>query len=410
MIGGAALGCDGTPAALQVGPIGFTTDELGALGPSQQRLLADLTAFGMTIAEGRVDSLVGPYVVSDLRSLSLQRLAMELAADHAGLGEAELRLAYEGDPRHELVVRHLVVLSERWRPVAHRDSARAVAVEALERVQSGESFEAVASRYSDEPGAAERGGLLQPGREGSWVPEFWSAAASLEEGGVSGVVETEFGFHIIKLEERRRVPFAEVRDEVLGEVMDLPTALGRANEWARRRMTVAAVDSAAVRAWMSDPATAAVLVRWPDSLAVPDFDVEALAAVRPPSRGPNAETLRFGDLGRALRYVWGAAKTHLLMSRAQQMGIAPSSSQRAAIERRWRDRAGGWAAGLGFEEGQTPDEVKEAALLALATFEQGAAIARSEMRSVSSRLRELYPVSRPADAAAAGVDRDGAGR
>jgi parvulin-like peptidyl-prolyl isomerase len=71
------------------------------------------------------------------------------------------------------VVRHLVVLSERWRPAAHRDSARAVATEALERARAGEAFEALAAEYSDEPGAAERGGLLEPGREGSWVPEFW---------------------------------------------------------------------------------------------------------------------------------------------------------------------------------------------------------------------------------------------
>lgn len=401
----AGSACDRTPPALQVGPIGFSDEDLGVLGSAQQESLIDLTAFGLAVAEGRIDTLVRPHVERDLRSIIVQRLAMELAVDRAGLGDPELRLAYDASPRHELVVRHLVVLSERWRPAAHRDSARAVAAEALERARSGEPFGELAGEYSDEPGAAERGGLLQPGREDSWVPEFWQAASALAVGEVSGVVTTEFGFHVIKLEERRRIPFEEVRSEVVRDVMDLPLALGRADEWARRRMATARIDSAAVRAALAgagaDPVAAMPLVHWPDSLGIPPLRADDVAEYRAtlgaqaPEVSPAME-----EPDRTFELVRNAAQSHMMVHHAEELGIRPSRSQTAAIERRWRDRATRWAAALGFEEGQSRAQVREQALMALGSPDQNAAIARSELEDLSTRLRQLYPVRRPAEEAA----------
>lgn len=401
--------CDRPPPALEVGPIAFTEEELGALGPAQQRTLIDLAAFGLAVGEGRIDTLVGPHVERDLRSLIIQRLAMEIAVDRAGLGEPELRLAYDANPRYELVVRHLVVMSERWRPAEHRDSARAVAAEALERARAGEPFEQLAGEYSDEPGAAERGGLLQPGREGSWVPEFWRAASALSVGEVSPVVATEFGFHVIKLEERSRVPFEEVRDEVVRDVMDLPLALGRADEWARRRMATARIDSAALRAALSetpaDSAEHAPVVRWPDSLDIPPLRADDLADywAALPADGPASSPSPDENMGRAIDLVRSAAQSHMMVHHAHELGVGPSVSQTAAIEQRWRDRVTRWAAALGFEEGQSRDRVKEQALVALGSPDQNAAIARSELEDLSIRLRQLYPVRRPAQGTADGA-------
>lgn len=383
------------PPALEVGPVGFTEEELGVLGAAEQRTLADLTALGLAVAEQRVDSVIQPHLERDLRSLVHQRLAMELAADRAGLGDAELMLAYDLNPRHELVVRHLVVMSERWRPEEHRDSARAVAMEALQRAQDGEPFAELAGEYSDEPGAAARGGLLEPGREGSWVPEFWRAASALEEGQLSPVVATEFGFHVIQLEERRRVPFDEVREDVLEDVMDLPLALGRAEEWGRRRMEVARVDTPAVRSALGGSDEAGVLVRWPDSLGIPPLDAEAFKALNGAGPGGDMEEAADTGLAGALDLVHGAAQTHALMHHARERGISPSPSQVAAMQRRWRGRVAGWAEALGFEEGMSRQQVKEQALRSLGTPAQNAAIARSELAEVSLRLRDLYPVRTP---------------
>lgn len=67
----------------------------------------------------------------------------------------------------------------------------------------GESFAELAGIYSDDPGSASRGGDLGMQRRGTFVPEFEAAAYNLEEGEISEIVETEFGFHIIQLIERR---------------------------------------------------------------------------------------------------------------------------------------------------------------------------------------------------------------
>jgi hypothetical protein len=52
------------------------------------------------------------------------------------------------------------------------------------------------------------------------VPEFWSAALALEPAEISAVTETQYGYHILRLEERRVVPFAEARSTVVRAVAD----------------------------------------------------------------------------------------------------------------------------------------------------------------------------------------------
>ena len=55
-----------------------------------------------------------------------------------------------------------------------------------------------AREYSDDTASADRGGRLAPMRAGIYVPEFEDVAFRLKPGEVSDVVETEFGFHVIK--------------------------------------------------------------------------------------------------------------------------------------------------------------------------------------------------------------------
>lgn len=69
--------------------------------------------------------------------------------------------------------------------------------------QGGEDFGKLAEKYSQDPGSARAGGDLGLVKRGTFVPEFEAAAYNLEKDEVSPVIETEFGFHIIKLIERR---------------------------------------------------------------------------------------------------------------------------------------------------------------------------------------------------------------
>lgn len=71
------------------------------------------------------------------------------------------------------------------------------------RILKGERFSTMARIYSEDPGSANKGGELGLSGRGDLVPEFEAAAFALKDGEVSEVVETEYGFHIIQLIERR---------------------------------------------------------------------------------------------------------------------------------------------------------------------------------------------------------------
>ena len=96
----------------------------------------------------------------------------------------------------EIVIQPVISESE-------RDRVRTQLAELRERVLNGESFSMLATLYSQDPGSARKGGELGFFPRGQMVAEFESAAFALKPGEVSPIIETQFGFHIIQLIERR---------------------------------------------------------------------------------------------------------------------------------------------------------------------------------------------------------------
>ena len=84
-----------------------------------------------------------------------------------------------------------------------KEEARKKAQDLLARVRKGEDFAKLAKENSDDPGSKDKGGEYDFFGHGRMVPEFEKAAFALKPGEISDLVETQFGFHIIKLEERR---------------------------------------------------------------------------------------------------------------------------------------------------------------------------------------------------------------
>ena len=103
-------------------------------------------------------------------------------------------------------------------------AARARAEEALAAVQQGGDFAELAKQYSDDLFSAEQGGDLEYIEPGTMDAEFEQAAFALTDiGSTTDIVQTSFGFHIIKLTDRiegSSTPLAEVRDEIVADLTE----------------------------------------------------------------------------------------------------------------------------------------------------------------------------------------------
>lgn len=86
---------------------------------------------------------------------------------------------------------------------AEKDRVRFELAQLRERILKGEKFSMLATLYSQDPGSAKQGGELGFFNRGDMVAEFEAAAFALKPGEVSPIIETQFGFHIIQLIERR---------------------------------------------------------------------------------------------------------------------------------------------------------------------------------------------------------------
>ncbi|MDO9315219.1 MAG: peptidylprolyl isomerase [Burkholderiaceae bacterium] len=130
--------------------------------------------------------------------------------------------------------------------------AQAQAVKILTELKAGANFEELAKQYSQDPGSAVKGGDLGFFRRGQMVPEFDTALATLlKPGELSGVIETEFGLHIIRLEERkeaRTANYEEVRTTLKQETLAKLLNEGRARE-AQRLLGAAKYDPHAAAAY-----------------------------------------------------------------------------------------------------------------------------------------------------------------
>ncbi|MFB6363404.1 peptidylprolyl isomerase [Paenibacillus elgii] len=100
-----------------------------------------------------------------------------------------------------------------------KDDAKKLALDIAAKLKNGEDFAALAKQYTDDPGSKDSGGLYENQPIALWVDAFKKAAAELELNKISEPVETEFGYHIMRVEARSTQTFDEVKDELKQDVM-----------------------------------------------------------------------------------------------------------------------------------------------------------------------------------------------
>ena len=114
--------------------------------------------------------------------------------------------------------RHILVLSG-----DDEEAAEAEAAALLARIQAGESFEALAAEHSDDGGTASRGGDLGVLTRSQLPGELGGAVFSMDAGQVEGPIKSDFGFHVVQLDqilEQGPLPLDQVRGELLTELRD----------------------------------------------------------------------------------------------------------------------------------------------------------------------------------------------
>jgi peptidyl-prolyl cis-trans isomerase SurA len=80
-----------------------------------------------------------------------------------------------------------------------KEEARELIENIRQRVIKGEDFKILAEKYSEDPGSARQGGMLQAFKQGKMVPEFEVVAFSLKSGEISDIFETQYGFHFLQV-------------------------------------------------------------------------------------------------------------------------------------------------------------------------------------------------------------------
>jgi len=100
-------------------------------------------------------------------------------------------------------------------------AVKAKAEDVLKQAKAGADFAALAKKYSEDESNAKNGGDLDYFGRGRMVPEFDAAAFAMEPGQISDLVKTQYGYHIIKLVEKKAGtvrPLAEVRDQIADQI------------------------------------------------------------------------------------------------------------------------------------------------------------------------------------------------
>ncbi|HET8622421.1 MAG TPA: peptidylprolyl isomerase, partial [Gemmatimonadales bacterium] len=211
--------------AAQAGDLTLTPEQLAQIlsGPRGMRvtkeaasyvtgLWVDYALFAQAAADGKLprDSASAAKALwPELAEIRTSRWHDTIVARRPPADPSALDSLYSGNDVR--VFQHILFGTGQSATPQVKTAARKQAEATLTRIKRGADFGKLASELSADPGSKGDNGYLPPARRGQFVPQFDSVGWALAPGAVSGVVETQFGYHIIK-----RPEVNDVRERLTG--------------------------------------------------------------------------------------------------------------------------------------------------------------------------------------------------
>jgi parvulin-like peptidyl-prolyl isomerase len=228
--------------AAEARDIDVSDEEIDAAIAEISEPYGDPDAFGRRVqSEGFTPESYREHVG---RMLAAKGYLDDIRAAEARVSDEELEAYYRANERRltlpeQVRVRHILLT---WKPLGTTDDRGAIReqmVPILERARAGEDFAALAREFSDDYATKQHGGDTGLFRRGQMAPAFEQAAFALQEPGeISGPVETPFGVHILRLEEReqaRLLPLDEIREPLRDHIREERMQAAEEREIARLR-------------------------------------------------------------------------------------------------------------------------------------------------------------------------------
>jgi len=194
-------------------------------------VLADASKFreGQSVSDdevkARFDSAKEAYRLPERRILSYVLADATALASRVAVTDREIEVYYQGHrdefkQDEEACASHILIKVKQGDQAKEGhadDEARKIAQGVLDQVKAGKDFAELAKKSSEDQGSAAQGGSLGCFGHGRMVPEFDNAAFSLGAGETSDLVKSPFGYHIIRVTERKEetfAPLAQVKERI----------------------------------------------------------------------------------------------------------------------------------------------------------------------------------------------------
>lgn len=190
--------------------------------PNEQAFQQALTAQGITLEQLQRQTRMGMDIDKVIQTAVTPELKVE---------EAEVSKFYQDNLQQfaqdeSVHASHILIGTKQGADAKEKEAAKAKAQDVLKQVKGGADFAKLAKEKSEDPGSAQGGGDLGFFPKGQTDPAFEKAAFALKDGAVSEVVESQFGFHVIKVHEHRAARTAPL-EEVSGQIRQYLTSQKR---------------------------------------------------------------------------------------------------------------------------------------------------------------------------------------